>query len=376
MDKVHIMHLTFNMCIGGTEQVIRTLVTNLPIEIYENQVVCIDGYVGEIGKLVEREGIPVSYLSRHPGFDWALVRELRRKIQSDRIDIVHCHQYTPWIYGWLACLGTGARVVMTEHGRFYPDRYRYKALLVNPIMALLTHRIVAISSATRDSLAQYEFIPKAKIEVIYNGVARVEPAKDEVRQRKQELGIPQNELIMGTVARLDPVKNQPMMLEAFDRVLKQHPHSWLLIVGDGPDRPKLEAMSRDLGIDGRVIFVGFIDQPATYLAAMDLFLLTSNTEGTSMTLLEAMSLGIPSVLTEVGGNAEIIEQGKTGILTPIGDAEAFAEAISRFIMEPELMEDVGQRAQQVYFEQFSVASMVESYQQLYWSERSVKAVHE
>ncbi|WP_372972230.1 glycosyltransferase [Marinobacter sp.] len=375
MSMTRIMHVTFNMGIGGTEQVIRQLVTNLPRAEFDNQIVCIDGYIGELGRFVEKADILVSAVKRQPGFDWALIRRLRQKIVTDNVDIVHCHQYTPWIYGWFASFGTGARVILTEHGRFYPDRYRYKAALINPLIALSTHRIVAISHATRDALARYEFIPKSKIRVIYNGIGGLECAKEDVSRLKQKLGIPENHRVMGTVARLDPVKNQVMMLEAFAQVSKKYPHNWLLMVGDGPDRQMLEDKAKELAIDERTIFVGFIDQPALYLAAMDLFLLTSNTEGTSMTLLEAMSLGIPSVVTDVGGNPEIIEQGKTGLVTPIADVDSFARSIEQLIKQPELMTHQGERAQQVFFERFSVASMVENYRRLYQEQNAEEAAN-
>src|SRR5690606_15548443 len=103
--------------------------------------------------------------------------------------------------------------------------------------------------------------------------------------------------------------------------------AWLLMVGDGPDRAALEALARELDINARVIFTGFKTKPADFLAALDLFLLSSFTEGTSMTLLEAMSLGIPAVVTDVGGNPEIIEQGSTGLLTPSDDDRSFADAM-------------------------------------------------
>lgn len=376
MTKTRILHLTFNMGIGGTEQVIRQLVTNLPVEQFDNQVVCIDGFVGEVGQLVEKAGIPVSAIKRRPGFDWSLVRSIRKRIVSGQIDVVHCHQYTPWVYGFLGSLGTGARVVLTEHGRFYPDRYRYKAALVNPLIALLTHRIVAISAATRNALARYEFVPKPMISVVYNGITGLVVKPEQVQQLKQKLGIPEDHCVMGTVARLDPVKNQVMMLEAFAQVRKRHANSWLLMVGDGPDRAKLEATARDLGIDDRVVFVGFIDHPATHLAAMDLFLLTSNTEGTSMTLLEAMSLGIPAVVTRVGGNPEIVEHEKTGVLAPIGDAPAFASAIDGLLSEPERRAELGRNARHRFVQRFSVRSMVENYQALYAGKHAVEPIRD
>ena len=168
---LRVLHVTFNMGIGGTEQVIRQLVTGFnPQEVY-NEILCIDGYVGPIGEDLKARGIRVSAVKRNPGFDRSLIKAIRGHLKAGSFDIVHCHQYTPYLYGWLAARLTGCKVVFTEHGRFHPDRYRYKAALINPVIAMMTPAIVAISSATRDALSRYEFIPKRKIQVIYNGIA-------------------------------------------------------------------------------------------------------------------------------------------------------------------------------------------------------------
>src|SRR5690554_6654685 len=210
-----VLHVTFNMGIGGTEQVIRQLVLGSRGQEVEHEIVCIDGQVGAIGEQMREEGIPVHRVSRTPGFDRKLIRDLRDLIRARDVSIVHCHQYTPFLYGRLAAVGTGAKVVFTEHGRFHPDRYRYKAALINPFIAMMTPAIVAISSATRDALSRYEFIPKRKIQVIYNGIAPLQADPEEVKRLRKELGIPDDAFVVGTVSRLDPVKNQAMMLRAF-----------------------------------------------------------------------------------------------------------------------------------------------------------------
>ncbi|WP_404362229.1 glycosyltransferase [Marinobacter sp.] len=355
---IRILHITFNIVFGGTEQVIRQLVTNLPAEKFSNQVLCIDGHVGEIVEQIAEHGIRVFSLKRTPGFDWQLARQIRKEIRKQNVDIVHCHQYTPWVYGWLARIGTSAKVVFTEHGRFHPDRYRFKAALINPIMALTTDSIIAISNATKQALRRYEFLPGSKIKVIYNGIVGLKRDKETREQVRAELGISKNATVLGTVARLDPVKNQAMMIEAFADILNIHQDSWLLLVGDGPDREMLERRSCELRVDHRVILTGFKAEPLGYLCAMDIFLLTSHSEGASMTLLETMSLGIPSVVTSVGGNPEIIEHDVTGMLAPSGDVQMFSDAIQYLLNHRDFANEMGRRAKDVFHRQFSVEKML------------------
>ena len=360
-----VLHVTFNMGIGGTEQVIRQLVLGSRGQEVEHEIVCIDGQVGAIGEQMREEGIPVHRVSRTPGFDRKLIKNLRDLIRTRDVSIVHCHQYTPFLYGRLAALGTGAKVVFTEHGRFYPDRYRYKAALINPLLALLTPAVVAISRATQNALAKYEFMPKSKIQVIYNGIQPLKADPARISELRSQLAIPVGSFVYGTVSRLDPVKNQTMMLESFARCLRDYPESYLLMVGDGPERQALEALAGSLGISEKVCFTGFINEPAQHLALMDAFLLSSHTEGTSMTLLEAMSLGIPAVVTAVGGNVEVVEHELSGLIAPDADTAAFAQEMARLQMHSSLREQISAAARARFQSQFSAEAMVENYLRIY-----------
>lgn len=363
--SINVLHVTFNMAIGGTEQVINQLVRNSRSCEVRNEIACIDNFIGEIGQSLANEGWPVFCLSRQPGFDLALVKALRKRIRHGRFDIVHCHQYTPYVYGWLASLGTGARVVFTEHGRFFPDRYRYKALIINPLMALMTPAIVAISRATRDALSRYEFIPKPKIKVIYNGIDPLERDEEQVSKIRSELDISENAPVLGTVSRLDKVKNQTMMIDAFAELLKTHPTAVLLMVGDGPERSALEERVAALNIAESVRFTGFINKPAQYLSVMNIFLLSSFTEGTSMTLLEAMSLGIPAVATRVGGNPEIVVDGQTGFLTENNNKEAFVSAMLVLLENQSLWQVCSRLSRERFNENYSINHMASQYTTIY-----------
>lgn len=362
---IRILHVTFSMDFGGTEQVIAQLVRGLPEAEFVSQVACIDGSIGPMASDIRKRGVPVVALGRQPGLDWSLVHRLRELIRQEQIDVVHGHQYTPWFYAWLASRGSGARVIFTEHGRFHPDHRRWKAIWLNPLMALTSQAVVAISEATRLALARYEFIPGAKVQRIYNGIEPLTPEPGRGARVREALGIPGTAFVLGTVARLDPVKNQGMLLDAAARMMDEDGSVWLLLVGDGPERQNLEQRADALGIRERVCFTGFQERPGEFMQAMDLFLLTSWTEGTSMTLLEAMSLGLPCVATAVGGNPEIVEDGVTGRLVPCDDAGALYRHLCELRASPDDLARMGQQGRARFQDRFTVTKMVDAYAGLY-----------
>lgn len=359
-----VLHITYDMGIGGTEQVINQLVRGMDKIEVEHRICCIEGSVGAIGQALQQQGFAIDILSRQPGFDWALIKGIRKLIKAHRIDIVHCHQYTPWVYGWFAALGTKARVIFTEHGRFYPDRYRYKAWLLNKLMAATTYKITAISKATATALERYEFISADKIEVVYNGIEPLVSAKDGIEKARQELGIQPEQQIIGTVARLDPIKNQTLLIKAFAQLTTEFPDLVLLIVGDGPERHDLEKLADSVGLKNNVIFAGFKSPPTDYMALMELFLLPSLSEGTSMTLLEAMSLGIPCLVSGVGGNPEVIHRPELGEVFALTNPQALAAIIQRWLIKDSASQSKLQR-QQIFQQTFSVEVMSQHYQRYY-----------
>ena len=363
---VRILHVTFNMGFGGTEQVIRQLVTNFDPANFECEIACIEGKIGVIGQTLQAEHrINIHSRQRAAGLDLGTILWLRKLIKGGSFDIVHCHQYSPYTYGWFAHWGTGARVVFTEHGRFHPDQYRKKAKYINPLLARTTHKLIAISAATRDALVEYEYLPRDRISVIYNGIAPITIDEEQRSALKAQLQIEPDETVIGTVARLDTVKNQALMLKALRALLDQNLRVRLILVGDGPERKNLEQLTINLNLQQSVIFTGFQSQSANYLSLMDIFLLPSFTEGTSMTLLEAMSLGIPTVATRVGGTPEIVADGETGLLIESDDLSGFTSAIHLLLEQPDKLSNMAQKAKRRFEERFSAQQMVDQYEYCY-----------
>lgn len=365
MSKIKVLHVTYDMRIGGTEQVIKNLIDSSDTTHFEMSILCIESPLGPFANDLLAQGIAISTYPRTPGFDRKLITKIRQHIKQYDIDILHCHQYTPWVYGALAALGTKAKVIFTEHGRFYPDTSSWKRRRVNPWLHRITAATTAISSATKDALTVYENLPAKDTQIIYNGIAPLQIDPQRVTQLKQELGISDTTLCLGTIARLDPIKNHAMMLHAFKQVTEQGIDAKLIIVGDGEMREVITTLINELCLQESVILTGYQTQPQSYLALMDIYLLSSLSEGTSMTLLEAMSIGKPCIVTDAGGNPEIIEHEINGLVTPNDDAEEFALAIEKLAKEPLLREKMASASSTRFREGFTAKIMIDAYQQLY-----------
>ena len=360
------MHITYDMRIGGTEMVVKNLIEGFDDPAFKMSIFCIEAPLGPWGEDLANAGIPITTVARQPGFDRGLIKAIRQHLREHKIDIIHCHQYTPWVYGVLAAAGLKTKVIFTEHGRFYPDFGTWKRKLINPMLAWLTDATTAISSATKQALVTHENLSARNIEVIYNGIKAVDPVPEETQQAlKAELGIAASQTVFGTIARFDPIKNHLMMLRAFNNVLNAGKDAKLVIVGDGEMRADIETLIKELGISDHVILTGYQPQPARYLSIMDIFLLSSFSEGTSMTLLEAMSLGKPCVVTDAGGNAEVITNNEIGLVVANNDKSAFAKAMLQLNSDNALYNQFSEAAHLRFEKNFSVESMCTAFQAIY-----------
>jgi len=364
-EKVKILHLTYHMGIGGTEQVIFQLVKNADDDIFENSIVCIEGEIGPIGQQLQESGTTFHVLNRVPGFDTNLIKAIRKIIKTESIDIVHCHQYTPYVYGVIASLFSTCKVVFTEHGRFHPDRYSWKRRMVNPLLGLTTSSITAISEATKNALAEFEWFRRRSIKVVYNGIKST--AASTKYRHQNDLGLTSNNIVFGTITRFDTIKNLPMMVNAFAQVHSEHAHARLLLVGDGDERSDIESLVSKLGINDAVIFTGFQTDTKKYMSMIDVYVLSSFSEGTSMTLLEAMSFSTCCIVTAVGGNVEIIEDRKNGYIVESDNTQQLSNTMSKLIDDKHARDQMGNAAKKTFDQKFDLNQMVQSYKEIYLS---------
>lgn len=367
-QPLRILHITYDMGIGGTEQVIKNLITGANTSEVAHHLCCIESPLGPWGKTLQASGIPVFSFNRKPKLDRKLIANIRRIIKGNKIQIVHAHQYTPFTYGFFASRGTGAKLIFTEHGRFYPDSSSRKRRLVNRALFPFVDKVTAISEATKQAMVQYEVIPAKQIEVIYNGIHAITPTSTEDQQAlRNELGIPEHALIFGTIARFDTIKNQTLMIRGFAKALNTHSNIRLVLVGDGPERETLAQLVDELDLQDAVHFTGYQPEPKRYINLFDAFLLTSLSEGTSMTLLEAMSVGKPCIASNAGGNPEIVSHEKTGLIFPSENEPELVNAMNRLIADEALRARFSAEAIGTFDARFTAAVMQKRFMAIYKS---------
>jgi glycosyltransferase involved in cell wall biosynthesis len=359
-----VLHL---MQVAGAEILVAEIVRRMS-GAFEPTIICLDA-IGPLGEQLREEGVDVINLNRRPGRDYRVTWRMARLIQKRGIDVVHAHQYTPFFYAALAKLVTGGRfrLVFTEHGRHFPDVVSRQRRVVNRwLLGPMVDAITGVCQFSADSLAQNDAFTRRKIAVIDNGIMleRYQPL-DHREQARARLGLDPTRRYVGMIARFHPVKDHAMLLTAFGQVAAAREDTDLLLVGDGPLRKTLTDLSRSLGIERRVRFLGVRGDVPDILGALDVFALTSVSEAASLTLLEAMASGVPVVVTAVGGNPELVRHGVDGLHVPRGDASATAAAVIQILGDPDLAARLGKAARQRVVERYQLDATVAAYFQLY-----------
>jgi sugar transferase (PEP-CTERM/EpsH1 system associated) len=366
----HILYVVHSLGVGGTERVVCDLTRAFNDTEFRTSVCCLDE-LGELGKELRQEGIPVHVLNRKPGVDLSLVARLRHIYLHERVDLVHAHQYTPYFYAATAALGArSVPVIFTEHGRHWPDRLRLKRAAFNQILRMTTYTYTAVSEFSRQSLIRYEKMPASAIQVIYNGIElnRTNGINDQ-QSLRTGVGLVDETLLVVSVGRIDPIKDFETLIQAFAYVVKKLPQASLWIAGDGDSTQKRQLIHliERLSLPGKVKLLGTRRDVDRLLRACDLFVLSSISEASSMTILEAMAAGRAVVATRTGGNPELVVDEKTGILVPVGDVSAMSEAMGLLLRDAARRERMGEAGRARVKENFSKELSFARYQDLYQS---------
>jgi sugar transferase (PEP-CTERM/EpsH1 system associated) len=362
-----VCQLLHGLEVGGAEVLAARLGRRLR-DAYRFLFVCLD-HLGSLGEGLRKEGFPVVVLGRQPGIDWRCVWRLARLMRRERVGLIHAHQYGPFFYGLAArLLYRRPALVFTEHGRQHPDYPRRKRIVVNRLLLQRRDRVVGVGEAVREALIRNEGIPPQRVEVIYNGIDLAPFSPDGVSppaEVRREIGVGAEDLVILQVARLDYLKDHATAVRTLAHVARHRPDARLLLAGEGPEREGIEKLIREHDLGRHVLLLGQRTDVPRLLAAADLFLLTSISEGIPLTVIEAMAAGLPVVATGVGGLAEVVEEGKTGLLAPAGDHAALARDLLRLAEDPGLRAEMGRRGRERAFARFSEDQMVERYRQLY-----------
>ncbi|HEY6349376.1 MAG TPA: glycosyltransferase family 4 protein [Candidatus Angelobacter sp.] len=360
-----IMHLISSEGFYGAENVVAALAHDLQesgnsacIGIFENAHASPNSVAGQF----ESRGLQVIRIPCRRRVDRAAVRRIREIIRIQEIDLVHSHGYKSDIYAWLAVRRLQMPLMATSHlwtrqtaaVRFYE--------FLDGLVLRRFDAVAAVSARIAGQLRQ-SGVSAEKITVIDNGID-LRPFQSAVPVLKSELKAG-DRLLIGTVGRLTAQKGMEYFLTAARQLLKDFPQMLFAIVGDGPDREKLEQMAKDLNIEKSIHFTGArSDMPAIY-ASLDIFVLASVAEGMPMALLEAMASGRPVVATAVGAVPQVVVVGRTGMLVRARDAAGLADALANLLRHPELCDRLARNGQTEVRKQFSSQVMTQKYCKLY-----------
>ena len=346
---------------GGAEQIVVMLARSLQKAGASPVVFLPPGREGWITRQMADMGIEVDHFHLERPLSTRCARLLARAFERHHITVAHSHEFSMAVYGAWAAHRAGIPHVITMHGsRYYAQRIRRRIALRAAILA--SAHTVAVSHGLAQDLRRDLWVSRANLEMIPNGVPYTAP--DHVNLR-DELGLSPDDRLIVAVGNLYPVKGHRHAIDALARLADRHPGVHLAIGGRGHLRDELTAQARDLGISERVHLLGLRTDVPAILAAADVFVLPSLSEGLPLALLEAMFSGCPIVATNVGEVSAVLEHGQAGVIVEPGDPEALAAAIDRLLGDREAAGALGSRAAARALTEFDATRMLQRYFDIY-----------
>lgn len=365
-----VLHVVLNLEAGGLERLVVELANRVDPSEFESHVLVLQ-YPGRHARELEKR---VTVHVAPPSGRWSMIRPtaLARLIRRIAPDVVHTHSGV-WYKASLAAQVAGVRATIhTDHGRLLPDPFTDR--LTDGLAARRTRTVVAVSEPLAAYMQKALHVPKAKLQVVRNGVSLDRRVSSDGERRRAgvraELRLAADTPLIGTVGRLDPIKGYDLLIDAY-RLLRE---SWgpgsppaLMIAGDGPERLRLHARVAALPEATRrdVHLLGWRTDVSDLLDALDVFTLSSHSEGTSVSLLEAMSARVCPVVTAVGGNPLVLGEALAHRLVPPNDASALALGLRSAASDSTARAHDAERARARVEAQFSIDAMVRRYEDLY-----------
>lgn len=367
LNVVHVS-LTMGTGGGGLENIIVNLIRELNGDIFKSTVGCLD----EGGVLLERlqdTGVKSFVTGRKPGLDTGLIIKLSRLFSRKKIHIVHTHNQAAHFYASIAAkLARVPVIVTTEHSRHNTEHKRIRQF-EKRMLAKITDKWIVVSEELAEKAVREDGVPQGKIVVVKNGVdfkafSQGECEKIQGLEVREQLKIPSAAAVFIMVARLHPIKNHTLFLQAFAQLVREGKDVHTLFVGDGECREGLERQCRTLGIEGNVDFLGYREDVAKLLKVSDVFVLCSKTEGLPVSLLEACAAEVPVLITRSSNKAALIRDKENGTVVR-GTLEELLGGMHAILQDMERAREMAVRSAQLVREDYSLRAMANRYQGIY-----------
>jgi glycosyltransferase involved in cell wall biosynthesis len=350
---LRVAHLTLGLDVGGQERLLVDMARHRDKARFDWTVIVL-GARGKLAGPIEAAGVRVVPLEAPSGFRPGLWRRLERMFRQERFDVVHTHDDRPLVYGMPAAWWARVprRIHTHHHGRL--AQFSRRQLFLMRLAARFAQQFICVSHDSASYMIE-QGVGAARVQTLWNGIDLT---------RFAYLG-PCADGPIVTVARLSAEKDIANLLRAAGHVVAAFPQVRLEIAGDGPCRGELVQLAADLRLADHVVFHGELRDIPALLARARLFVLPSQSEGISLTLLEAMARGLPIVATAVGGNPEVVETGATGLLVPARDPEALGQAIAALLADPARGRQMGLAGRRRVENCFDIRKMMARYEALY-----------
>ncbi|OQW79243.1 MAG: sugar transferase [Proteobacteria bacterium ST_bin11] len=367
-----IVHIIYRLGIGGLENGLVNILNHLPEDSYRHAIICLADST-EFSQRIKRQDVIVHELHKRPGQDWASFYTVYRLLKQWQPAIVHTRNLAAIEYQACALLAGVPYRVHGEHGWdvFDPDGSNIKYQWLRRILGSIIHRFIPLSQHLQDYLLNRVGISSDKITRICNGVdTKTFYPRSGIRQRPHGCALNLDQkLVIGTVGRMHGVKDQLTLVRAFIDACENFPEfaqiARLILIGDGPLRAEAIELLNVASLTDKAWLPGERDDIPEILRSLDIFVLPSKAEGISNTILEAMASGLPVIATRVGGNPELVLDGKTGCLVEKEDVQGMSSAMRELVLDDGKRRQLGEASLQRIQAEFSIDSMVNRYRQVY-----------
>lgn len=362
-----IAHVTLSMGTGGIERLIVNFARGINQNNFSMSVGCLD-FGGELLDSLQEFGCSSFIVSRRPGLDWRLILELAAIFRDNKFDIIHTHNQAAHFYGGLAAKIAGIPVlVTTEHSRHNAE-ICYRRRLEKRILCAISDKWIAVSDEIAELAIREDKLSVSKVLTITNGIdveKFTRPANFEPSALKTCLGLPAGSLILIMVARLNPIKNHCLLLEAVAELGETLSNLHVVLVGDGECRNQLRAKAISLGIIDRVHLLGIRQDIQELLWASDIFVLCSLSEGLPLSLLEAAAAGVPIVITKSANRAGFTHNKVNGIIAENSSVHLAKKLLEVAQGDKQQLGTMVENAKMAVVKNYSVQTMVCKYERLY-----------
>jgi sugar transferase (PEP-CTERM/EpsH1 system associated) len=355
------MHLVLKLGFGGSEAGVLKLANGLDRSRVRPSICsCLppDSIKGRL-----KADVPLFEMNRRRGNDLRFVARLWRLLRRERPDILHTHGWATLCEGVLAA--RMAAVPMVVHGEHGTMETRTRNLVLQRLVWGRLDRVLSVSSRLTERLSATVGFPEDRIQTIRNGVDLDRFTSRRRARARRTAGLEEDDLVIGTAGRFEAVKDQQNLVDALGALRRGGLRFKALIAGDGPLRQQLIDRAATLDLDSAIRFMGMRLDIEEVLACLDIFVLSSRSEGLSNTIQEAMASGVAVVATNVGGTDELVQHGRTGLLVPPRDSSALASAIDTLANDSALRTAMGCAARARVEAEFGLDRMIRSYEELY-----------